>query len=166
MARNLQGQLFLNGIRKAVANRGLVRLGIGDGGIPSDNEGWTNRIFPTTPIKLIVGPKPGVNTMHSSGACVYETGLHSGFCFAICRCCCVHRLIGLLLRCPLQQDTAAWLPYSCASGMFLKCKSTWFYRCQAQACDSLYISWILCTLLTSCRTLSQRLFATMVLKRC
>lgn len=131
VSRNFQGQLFLDGIREAVANLGAVLLGIGDGGIPSHKEGWTNRIFPTTPVKLIVGPKPGVNAMHSSGACVHQTILHNGFCFAICRYCCVHSSLCFLLSYPLQQDTAAWLPYSCASGMCFKC-NLHGYRCQAQ----------------------------------
>ncbi|KAL3131382.1 hypothetical protein ABBQ38_007697 [Trebouxia sp. C0009 RCD-2024] len=60
VSRNRQGKLFLDGIKEALANRGLVLLGIGeDGYVPAHKDGWTTKAFNTSPVQLIVGPKPG-----------------------------------------------------------------------------------------------------------
>ncbi|DBB05863.1 TPA: hypothetical protein ACH3X3_009872 [Trebouxia sp. C0006] len=58
--RNHQGKLFLDGIEKALANRGLVLLGIGEDVFPAHKDGWTMNTFNASPVQLIVGPKPGV----------------------------------------------------------------------------------------------------------
>ena len=70
VSRNHQGKLFLDGIEKALANRGLVLLGIGEDGFPAHKDGWTIKTFSTSPVQLIVGPKPGMDITYGSG-CVY-----------------------------------------------------------------------------------------------
>ncbi|DBA76300.1 hypothetical protein WJX77_012166 [Trebouxia sp. C0004] len=60
VSRNHQGKLFLDGIKEALANRGLVLLGIGEDGFPAHKDGWTMNTFNASPVQLIVGPKPGV----------------------------------------------------------------------------------------------------------
>ena len=68
--RNHQGKLFLDGIKEALANRGLVLLGIGEDGFPAHKDGWTIKPFNTSPVQLIVGPKPGMDTTYGSGVCM------------------------------------------------------------------------------------------------
>ncbi len=60
VSRNHQGKLFLDGMEKALANRGLVLLGIGEGGFPAHENMWTINTFNTIPVQLIVGPEPGM----------------------------------------------------------------------------------------------------------
>lgn len=72
VSNNHEGKLFLDGIKEDLANRGKVLLGIGDGGLPAHKEGWTIKTFNTTPVQLIVGPRPGVDTMHGSGVSVCQ----------------------------------------------------------------------------------------------
>ncbi|KAL3148764.1 hypothetical protein ABBQ38_014175 [Trebouxia sp. C0009 RCD-2024] len=60
VSRNHQGKLYLDRIEKALANRGLVLLGIGEDVNPAHKDGWTTRAFNTSPVQLVVGPKPGV----------------------------------------------------------------------------------------------------------
>ena len=68
--RNHQGKLFLDGIEKALANRGLVLLGIGEDVFPAHKDGWTMNTFNASPVQLIVGPKPGMDTTYGSGVCM------------------------------------------------------------------------------------------------
>ena len=60
--RNHQGKLFLDSVEKALANRGLVLLGIGEDGFPAHEDKQTIKSFNTSPVQLIVGPKPGMDT--------------------------------------------------------------------------------------------------------
>ena len=60
--KNHQGKLFQDGIKEALANRGLVLLGIGEDAFPAHKDGWTIMTFNTSPVQLIVGPKPGMDT--------------------------------------------------------------------------------------------------------
>lgn len=95
VSRNHHGKLFLNSIEKALANRGLVLLGIGEDGLPAHKEGWTIKSFDTIPVQLIVEPKPGVNTMHGSGDVYAKAVPHNGFWFAVCTSCCVRNSLYL-----------------------------------------------------------------------
>ena len=70
VSRNHQGKLFLDGIEKTLANRGLVLLGIGEDGFPAHKDGWTMNTFNTIPVQFIVGPKPGMDTTYGSGVCM------------------------------------------------------------------------------------------------
>lgn len=70
VARNHQGKLFLDGIEKALANRGLVLLGIGEDVFPAHKDGWTMNTFNASPVQLLVGPKPGMDTTYGSGVCM------------------------------------------------------------------------------------------------
>ena len=72
VSRNRQGKLFLDGIKEGLGNRGRVLLGIGTVGQPAHKEGWTIKTYNTTPVQLIVGPKPGMDTMYGSGGCVCQ----------------------------------------------------------------------------------------------
>ncbi len=69
--RNHQGKLFLDGIEKALANRGLVLLGIGEDVFPAHKDGWTMNTFNASPVQLIVGPKPGM-IPHMAQGCACE----------------------------------------------------------------------------------------------
>ena len=60
--RNHRGKLFLDGIKEALANRGLVLLGIGEDAFPAHKDGWTIMTFNTSPVQLVVGPKLGMDT--------------------------------------------------------------------------------------------------------
>ncbi|KAL3132169.1 hypothetical protein ABBQ32_008775 [Trebouxia sp. C0010 RCD-2024] len=60
VSRNHQGKLFLDGIKEALANGGLVLLGIGEDAFPAHKDGWTIQTFNTSPVQLIVGRKPGL----------------------------------------------------------------------------------------------------------
>lgn len=70
VSRSHQGKLFLDGIEKALANRGLVLLGIGQDGFPAHKDGWTMTTYNTSPVQLIVAPKPGMDTTYGSGVCM------------------------------------------------------------------------------------------------
>ncbi|KAL3152632.1 hypothetical protein ABBQ32_001646 [Trebouxia sp. C0010 RCD-2024] len=59
VSRNHQGKLFLDGIKEALANRGLVLLGIGKDGFLHTRMGGPLQPFNTSPVQLIVGPTPG-----------------------------------------------------------------------------------------------------------
>ena len=78
VSRSHQGKLFLDGIEKALANRGLVLLGIGEEGLPAHKDGWTITTYNTSPVQLVVGPKPGMDTTYGSGvsmgnvACMFD----------------------------------------------------------------------------------------------
>lgn len=65
-----QGKLFLNGIEKALANRGLVLLGIGEDGLPAEKDEWTMTTYNASPVKLMVASKPGKDTISGSGVCM------------------------------------------------------------------------------------------------
>ncbi len=69
VSRTRQGQLFLDGIKDELATRGQILMGVNDGGVPAYNEGWTSKAFLTNPVRLSVGPKPGIDTMHGSEVC-------------------------------------------------------------------------------------------------
>jgi len=75
VSRNHQGKLFLDGIEKALANRGLVLLGIGEDGFPAHKDGWTMNTFNTIPVQLIVGPKPGVRFKQATAYPTQQTFL-------------------------------------------------------------------------------------------
>ena len=77
VSRNHCGKLDLDGIEKALANRGLVLLGIGEGGFPAHKDGWTIKTFNTSPVQLVVGPKPGMDSTYGSGWCT---------CKVVCIC--------------------------------------------------------------------------------
>ena len=86
--RNHQGQLYLDGIKPALANRGQVPLGIGGESVPLSREGWTVDRFSANPVQLNVGSKPGVDTMYGSGVLrlsvyldieVWTSDLHSAY---------------------------------------------------------------------------------------
>lgn len=70
VSRNHHGKLFLDSIEKALANRGLVLLGIGENGFPAHKDGWTFNTFKSSPVQLLVGPKPGMETTYGSEVCV------------------------------------------------------------------------------------------------
>ena len=70
VSRNHRGQLFLDGIKEALANTGLVLLGIGEDGFPAHKDGWTMNTFNTSPVQLIVGPKPGMDTTYGFVVCM------------------------------------------------------------------------------------------------
>ena len=66
----IQGKLFLAGIETALANRGLVLLGIDEDGFPAQKDGWTINAFNTSPVQLAVAPKPGMKTTYGSEVCM------------------------------------------------------------------------------------------------
>ncbi len=90
--RTRQDQLFLDGIKEELASRGQMLVSINDGGFPAYHKGWTCKTFLTTPVRLCVVPKPGMDTMRGSGVCVrapklsmclgtqvQDVGLHSAY---------------------------------------------------------------------------------------
>ena len=85
---NHQGKLFLDSIEKALANRGLVLLGIGKDGFPAHKDRWTIKTFNTSPVQLIVGPRPGMDTTYGSGivwfgTCVWKSILETSVCCSL-----------------------------------------------------------------------------------
>ena len=78
VARNHQGKLFLDAIKEALANQGLVLLGIGEDGFPAHKDGWSINTFNASPVQLIVGVKPGMDTTY-------------GFTLCTCKVACVFK---------------------------------------------------------------------------
>ena len=109
VSRNRQGKLFLDGIKEDLANRGQVLLGIGTVGQPAHKEGWTVKTYNTTPVQLIVGPKPFTDTMYGS---------------EVCACVCLSRLYACLRYSQKGFQSAVCIPCTSAlAAYFCSCQS-------------------------------------------
>ncbi|KAL3142531.1 hypothetical protein ABBQ38_002853 [Trebouxia sp. C0009 RCD-2024] len=91
--------VFLDGIKEALANRGLGLLGIGEDAFPAHKDGWTMKTFNTSPICLCALKSYCCGCQLFKASSLQQL-IYASWLLSSSTCCCTYRFqVNVLLCC-------------------------------------------------------------------